>query len=117
MTKGFLLIPALLLGGCGEGGMSTAEIREAAIERARTDMKLDSSVPLDARVWVGKQYDDGPSVCGTVSGPAGSVRPQRFLARTEPFEWLVFEDAHGPMATTQPNKFAEWQTYCAAERV
>lgn len=116
MMRGLLLVPALLITACDDVGMSTAEIREAAVERARKDFQLPANAKLDAKVWVGTEIDDSPAVCGTVSGDGAAMPPQRFLARTEPFDWIIFENAHAEMTLTQPNKFAEWQTYCSGQR-
>ena len=96
--------------------MSTAEVRQAAIERARSEFKLPADAALKAEVWVGQEYDGGLSACGTVSGEGAAMRPQRFLAATEPFRWLVFEDAHDPMVAAQPNTFPEWGRYCSGEQ-
>jgi hypothetical protein len=111
---------ALLLAGCNAGGTSTQEVRRAAIEHARQQLKLPADTPLEARAWVGQPHDGELTVCGTVSGQSGSsaVPPQRFAAATEPIEWLLFEPAHDPMVRSQPDKFREWSQLCGrgAER-
>lgn len=108
------LASLLTLAGCGGGGMSTEEVREAAIERARAELGVSAEAPLEANVWTGGEYDGDVVVCGTVSdrSAGASAVPQRFAASTDPFRWLVFEGAHDPMVTPQPDKFPEWTTLC-----
>ena len=108
-------ITALLtLAACAGEGMSTEEVREAAIERARAELGVPADAPLEAEVWTGGEYDGDVVVCGTVSDrTSGSTAvPQRFAASTDPFEWLVFEGAHDPVVASQPDKFPEWATLC-----
>jgi hypothetical protein len=111
---------ALLLVGCNSADTSTKEVRRAAIEHARQQLKLPADAPLEARVWVGQPHEGELTVCGTVSGQSGSsaVTPQRFAAAIDPIEWLVFEPAHEPMVRSQPDKFLEWPQLCGqgAER-
>lgn len=109
-----LLLSAFLV-GCSNDGRSTTEIRQAAIERARADFKLPANTPLEATVWVGADYEDEPSLCGTVSSTTGTMPPQRFMASAQPFRWLVFENAHAKMTISQPDKFPEWTRYCTGE--
>ena len=115
-AKGAALVVVAALTGCGSGGMSSDEVRAAAMEEAREQFNLADNAPLEAKVWTGSEYDGEPSVCGTVSSEAGRMPPQRFLARLEPFEWLVFEEAHDRLIQSQPDKFPEWARYCAASR-
>lgn len=107
---------SLMLCACESGGASTAEIEAAAIERARDQLQLAASVPLEAKVWVGTGTVDGqPVLCGTVSdrSSGSGVPPQRFAAVDDPIEWLVFEDAHAPTTPSQPDKFREWGSICS----
>ncbi len=113
-SSGAALVLMAMMTACDSGGMSSDEVRTAAMEKAREEFRLPDDAPLEARVWTGTEYDGEPSVCGTVSGAGGRMPPQRFLARLEPFEWLAFEEAHNPMIPSQPDKFAEWERYCAA---
>ena len=103
--------------GCESGGTSTREIEAAAVQRARQQLRLPASAPLEAKVWVGsEEFDDQPVLCGTVSGAGsskGRVRPQRFAATGDPINWLVFEDAHAPIVRSQPDKFQEWGRLCS----
>lgn len=111
MKRIMLLIGAALLAGCSDGGASTEDVRLAAIERVRSELKLPANAPLTAQVWTGAEYEGDPTACGTVSG--GGIGPQRFLASVEPLRFLVMEDAHKPMIVADQNKFPEWGRYCA----
>lgn len=111
--KKTVLMLIVLLSGCDTGGASTTDVRQAAIDEARDKLGLAANVPVEARVWTGTEYDGEPSVCGTVSSADSQMPPQRFLARLEPLEWLVFENAHSPMRGDQ-NKFPSWQKYCSS---
>ena len=115
-SGGAALVMAAMMVACDSGGMSSDEVRTAAMEKAREEFNLADNAPLEAAVWTGTEYDGEGSVCGTVSSAGGRMPPQRFLARLEPFEWLVFEGAHERMIQSQPDKFAEWERYCAASR-
>lgn len=115
MRTALILVSVALVAGCERGGTSTAEIREAAINYARQEMQLPADAPLEAKVWVGQQqHQDQTVLCGTVSDPSAGagVAPKRFAATGDPINWLIFEDAHDPMVTSQPNKFPEWQRLC-----
>ena len=113
MKRAALALVALLA-GCNSGAMTTEEIKAAATDRARQELDLAANAPLEATVWTGSEYDGEASVCGTVSSNTGQVPPQRFMARMEPFEWLVFEGAHDPMTSAQPDKFPSWEQYCSS---
>lgn len=105
---------SLGLAACEDGGTSTSEMRAAAIEHARQELKLAANAPLEATVWVGaQQHEDQTVMCGTVSSSGGTVmKPKRFAATGDPINWLIFEDAHDAMVTAQPDKFPEWQRLC-----
>lgn len=112
------LAAALLLPACSGEGVTTDDVKQAATERARQELGIPAGAPLEAAAWTGGEWGGDLVVCGTVSAPGGgggAVRPQRFIATTDPFRWLVFEDAHAPMVQTQPNKFPEWTTVCNQE--
>lgn len=108
---------AALAASCDTGGVSSDEVRQAAIERARSEFGLGPQTPVSARVWVGREYDGEISICGTVSSAGGQMRPKRFMASVEPFEWLIFEDAHDPMVTAQPPALPSWGRHCAPSAV
>lgn len=105
----------LLAFGCADGGTSTDEMKKAAIQQARERHKLADDVPLEASVWIGNEsYNDQAVFCGTVSDrDADRMPPRRFAATGAPINWLVFEDAHDPLTTSRPDKFAEWKILCA----
>lgn len=114
-----LVMTALAVAGCERGGTTTEEARAAAIEKARQELGLSSDVPLEATLWVGlEEYEDQPVICGTVSGQGSGTRiqPQRFAGVGEPVRWLVFEDAHDALLSSQPDKFVEWQRVCSKDR-
>lgn len=103
--------------GCDQGGTSTEDVQEAAAERAREQLALPADMPLETSVWTGQPYQGELTVCGTVSsakGGAQQIRPQRFIATTDPLAWQVFEDAHAPTIPSQPGKFPEWSKTCGA---
>lgn len=108
---------AALAAACDTGGVSSAEVREAAIERARSEFGLGPNAPVDAKVWVGREYDGDISICGTVSSAGARMTPKRFMASVEPFEWLIFEDAHDPMVTAHPPASPSWGSHCAPSAV
>lgn len=113
-----LVAAGLCLAACNDsGGTSTAEMKTAAIEYTREQLKLGAQVPLDAKVWVGQEHhDDQLVMCGTVrdTTPASRVPPKRFAATGDPIRWLVFEDAHDAMVISQPDKFKEWLQLCGS---
>ena len=113
MRSTYLAAIALALAACEQGGTSTLEIKAAAEQRAREELKLPTSTPLESSVWVGSEEYDGATVlCGTVSGGAdSSVTPKRFAATGGPINWLVFEDAHNPVGP-QGEKFQDWSRFC-----
>ena len=123
MTKtGILLVPMAAmasLSACGDDGKSTREMEQAAMERTREELGLQSDAPLEATVWVGKEYEGNVLLCGTVSSMRGStspIAPQRFAASTEPVRFHVFEEAHSPMVRSEPDKFISWEAYCAGQQ-
>ena len=114
-----LLLPAtavLSLLACNQAGVSTREMEELAVDRARQELKLAAEVPLQATVWTGKPYEDKVTMCGTVSAAEGSstpVEPQRFAAVGDPPQFLFFEPAHEEMVQSRPNMFQSFETLCA----
>ncbi len=114
-----MLTASLGLAACDDGGTSTADMRAAAIEYTREELKLAPAVPLEAKVWVGpERHDDKIVLCGTVSDvtPNSRMPPKRFAATGDPINWLVFEDAHDAMVSAQPDKFPEWQELCGSRK-
>lgn len=113
-----MIAAASLAAACEGGGTSTREVKAAAIQHAKQELRLPASEPLEATAWVGQNDErEGLVICGTVSGKgSGSrVRPQRFAATADPIRWLIFEDAHDPMVASQPDKFPEWRRLCPQE--
>lgn len=107
-----------LVAGCESGGTSTREVKAAAIQHAKQKLRLTANTPLEATAWVGQNDEHEELViCGTVSDKGGGsrIRPQRFAATADPIRWLIFEDAHDPLITSQPDKFPEWQRLCPQE--
>lgn len=93
--------------------MTTEEVRQAAIDRARQEFGVSGDAPVEASVWAGEQRGGETIVCGTVSGgDSAQFRPQRFAASSDPIRWLIFEDAHDAMVRPDPNKFPEWSALC-----
>lgn len=113
----FRLLPFAAIGVAAcDSGMSTTEIERAAIDRARQELQLAADAPLEARVWIGQEVDGDITYCGTVSGGDGAgpaIVPQRFVALSDPLRFEVFEPAHRPMVTTQPDMFRSWEQLCA----
>lgn len=112
-----LLIP-LLLTACDGGGLSTAEMREAAEERVRQSLGLTEESALFTDVFVGEPVDGDTVLCGTVEGrtaEGAAIAPRRFIAATDPARWVTFEPVDGAILPSQPDKFAEWHTTCAGE--
>ena len=112
-TIGTGLAAVLALSACNSG-TSTAEVEKAAIERARSELRLPASAPLEARAWVGEEHQDQLVVCGTVSapGPGAAIPAKRFAAHTSPIEWIHFENAHDTSQAAQPDKFVTWHQMC-----
>lgn len=99
--------------------VSTQDVERAAMDRARQQLGLEAGTNLDAKVWTGKEHDGDLTYCGTVSSQEGAARaipPQRFAASGDPLEFLVFEDAHAPMVTSQPDKFVSWEQLCVGQQ-
>ncbi len=107
------LAVVVALSACSSG-TSTAELEEAAKERARQALQLPANAPLEATAWVGEEYDGDMVVCGTVSGTGSgtAIPPKRFAAHTSPIEWIHFENAHDTSQAAQPDKFVTWFQMC-----
>ena len=121
MTKRHWIAATAALVGLAacDGGVSTQEVEQAAVDRAREQLGLDRETQLESRVWTGKQHEGELTYCGSVSSAESATAPipaQRFVARGDPLEFLVFESAHEPMVTSQPDKFASWEQLCAGQR-
>jgi len=116
------LVPIALgiasLAACDSGDISTADVEKAAVERARSQLGLGPEVPLDARVWVGREAAGKMTYCGSVQGKAGgeSIPPQRFAAHGGPMTFFIFEDAHATDTASQPGKFESWTALCAGQQ-
>lgn len=109
-----LCAAAVSLSACGDQAVSTRDIEQAAVERARQELSLPASTPLRATVWTGAERDGEMTYCGSVSSPSGgtAIPPQRFAAHGDPIEFFIFEDAHVPDLASQPGKFESWAATC-----
>lgn len=109
----------LALAACGEsGGLSTADVREAAQERVRAELGLTEDAATFTNLFVGEPVDGDTVVCGTVEGRRADgtvITPRRFIAAADPARWIKFEPATGLDLPSQPDKFIEWHTTCAGE--
>lgn len=124
-TKFLAIISLGLIVACDSGGLSTLDVQTAAKERVRRSLGLTGETALFTDVFVGSPRDGEVVLCGTVKGekPDGStVGPRRFVAGTDPAQWLHFETAAevGEVDTIDPtamNMFVdEWAKFCAGER-
>jgi hypothetical protein len=121
MTRIEVIAAAALLAmvaACDQGGTSTEDVKEAAAERAREQLALPADMPLETTVWTGEPYNGELTVCGTVSSAAAGtqqIRPQRFIATTDPLAWQVFEDAQSSIIPSQPGKWPEWSKICGSK--
>ena len=119
MRNFLMTLPALAAvaaSGCGGGGVSTAEVEQAAIEHARQQLGLAADAPLTATVWTGREADGQLTYCGEVSsaqGAAAPIRPQQFAAHGDPLNFFIFGDAHQLEPRSQPGKFENWTALCA----
>lgn len=115
------ILGLLVIAGCGGGGMSTSQIRQAAVEHTRETLSLGPDAKLAATTFVGREVDGKTSVCGFVRGTDGQGRPidpREFIATLDPLKWQVFKSVHTPPLPSQPGKFVEWSTTCGpGERV
>jgi hypothetical protein len=102
------------LSACGDEAVSTREIEQAAIERARQELRLPAGTALTATVWTGAERDGELTYCGSVgSGPGATpIQPQRFAAHGDPIEFFIFENAHDADPASQPGKFESWSAVC-----
>lgn len=113
------LMLGLLLAGCQDPGLSTAEVEEAAKERVRQKLGLDQETALFSTVWVGESREGETVLCGRVAGApetGAAIRPQRFIAAMDPARWVLFEPASNVSLPAQPGKFVEWETACDGRR-
>lgn len=112
-----LLCLALLASACCEVGVSTHEIEQAAVDRARSQLGVGKDQPMEATVWIGEERDGQISYCGSVRAREKlNMRPQRFLAHVDPIEFVIFENAHDPDFRSQPGMFENWTAVCGDER-
>lgn len=104
-----------LLVACDSGGLTTREMQAAAVDRARQQFNLSADAAMEAQVWAGKTWDDQVVLCGTVTGRNGGaqVPAQRFAATEgDPVRWLIFENAHAPLADTGGDRVPDWVDLC-----
>ena len=109
------LVPILFVAACGSGALTSEEIQQAAIERARTELGLPADTPLEAEIWASEGDREDVIFCGTISGQGegSQVTPQRFAATaTEPIRWIVFEEAHNPLLDTGEDRVPDWVNLC-----
>lgn len=111
------LITALSTAACGtDDGATFRELERAAVERARQELKLPASTPLESTVWTGRAADGQLTFCGSVSSPEGSaspIRPQQFAAHDDPIRFIIFGPAHQADPRAHPGKFENWAALCA----
>lgn len=106
---------AVALSACDSGGLSTADVQEAAKERVRENLGLTADSALFTETFVGQPVGGDTVICGTVSGKAadGSVIvPRRFIAAADPGRWVKFEPVTNSALPSQPRKFVEWYGTC-----
>jgi hypothetical protein len=103
--------------GCGDGGgVSAADVQQAAKERIQQELGLTAEAALFTNVFVGREWEGEPVVCGTVGGRRADgsvVAPRRFIVGTNQSRFLSFEPARATTHVTQPDMFAEWAELCA----
>jgi hypothetical protein len=110
---------ALTATGCDGGGLSTADVQQAAKERVRESLDLTQESTLFTDVFVGEPTNGDTVICGTVEGSRADgarIAPRRFIAATDPARWIKFDPANGNVLPSQPDKFLEWHTTCLGER-
>ncbi len=112
-----LLLPAvLMLAACGGEGLSTAEAQSAAEQRVREKFGLGPQAALETDVFVGREREGEPVVCGRVNAtrPDGAPIPtQFFIAALDPARWLMFNDLDTSGRVAHPNMFPDWTALCA----
>lgn len=111
-----LSLAAISLAACGGEGVTTRDIKAAAIERARQELRIPADVPLKATVWTGRERDGQITYCGSVSsedGASSPIRPQQFAAHGDPLTFFIFGDAHQADPRTQPDMFENWTAVCS----
>ena len=104
-----------LLAGCGGDGLSTVDVQTAAKERVRQQLGLSPEATLFTRTFVGKPVDGDLVLCGTVSGKRADGTPivaRRFIAATDPAQWVKFERVTKSSFNSQPQMFVEWAGTC-----
>lgn len=109
---------ALAAPGCDRGGLSTADLQEAAKERVRQSLDLTEDSALFTDIFVAEPVDGDTVLCGTVEGTRANgthIAPRRFIAATDPARWIKFDPADGSVLPSQPDKFLEWHTTCLGE--
>lgn len=111
-----LVTPALIgLAACSGADVTTAEAKQAAQERVRQELGLKPDAALFSQVFVGREYDGEPVLCGTVSGQrqdGSELTPRRFIAGTEEGRFLAIDPAHAATYNTANDKFPQWAELC-----
>ena len=108
---------SMLLAACGDegGGLTTADVQNAAKERVREELELTPQSVLFTETFVGQPVDGDTVICGTVAGKTAdgrSVTPRRFIAATDPARWMKFEPVTASALPSQPQKFVDWYGTC-----
>jgi len=109
----------ILLSGCADDGISTAEIERAAEQRVREKFGLSTAADLRTTVFVGRPRDGDITLCGAVDGTRadGSAIPtQRFISATDPARWLLFGETDSPGRVSMPSMFPDWTKLCDGAR-
>ena len=113
------IVAALLVGACDGGGMSTADVQEAAKDRVRSELGLTREAALFTETFVGEPLDGSTTLCGTISGKKADgtvITPRRFIAATDPARWVKFEPVTASTLSSHQNKFVEWVGTCLPGR-
>ena len=108
-------LAALMLAACDQGGLTSADVQNAAKERVREALGLAPEAVLFTQTFVGEPVDGDTVVCGTVEGKTADgrvVTPRRFIAAADPARWVKFEPVTNSTLPSQPQKFVEWYGTC-----
>lgn len=113
------LMLGLLLLGCQDEDLSTAQVEEAAKGRVREKLGLNEETALFSTSWVGKSRKGETVLCGLVAGAPDNgpvIPPQRFIAAMDPARWVLFEPASSVSLPARKGSFIEWKTACDGRR-
>ena len=106
---------ALAAAACSDG-VTTAEVQQRAKERVRQELGLHADAALFTEVFVGRERDDEPVLCGTVGGrraDGATIAPRRFIVGMENSGFLRFEPLRSSTAVTHTDMFPSWAELCA----